>query len=564
MNVLNNKLICVISIIILINTVYGQNGGNSGGTKEQTYLILSVSYNKSSGYDGDNITIQYILSNVGTKKNQEAINILVPINIPSFLAKPSRKLQVSNDRLTSPDPQNKYIALNTSKVEEASNYKLLLDTNGCLIIDCSKLGPGNNITIYYSTYIIYTGNETKNLFSSGNLRENFDNVRNYSVRSKPFYPQTRPIILYVQDIFYDNEKYYILNNSEIIIDNHMGNAKNKNVSYIYKTKNGKYFTELTSENRINKSGEVYFGIKLYGESPKYNQSIFVVEDLATYHNRVFNLLIYLAIAFASIFLYFLVFIYLITDKKLTRLIKVIVLLILLPLIWFLIIHIPQLYYSDLILLELVISLTSYVIFIKAPNIKILKMKAHESSSGKKMLSVILTSFIISLVFTMAYYLLPVIIAPPPSVSSITALIGTLIGLAGISLQIVTYVFFIVIIYHFYKYIQETTIMKENEWIQDHLKKLFVLGSLFLMLWVYCLKKSFEYPISNDTLYYITSITISIIIIAGLLLTDKDHLQEVITSIYQHKENIIGQITGKTTPSEPGGSGEAPPHEDKKE
>jgi hypothetical protein len=93
----------------------------------------------------------------------------------------------------------------------------------------------------------------------------------------------------------------------------LGNAKNKNISYIYiyKTKNGKYFTELPPEKRINKSGEVYFGIKLDGESPKYNQSKFIVEDLATYHTKWS--LLYFLIIFTSILIYSYVFKLIITE-----------------------------------------------------------------------------------------------------------------------------------------------------------------------------------------------------------------------------------------------------------
>jgi hypothetical protein len=545
MKVLNNRLLYVIFIILIMNNAYGQHGGNGGGTKEQTDLVLNVSYNKSSGYDGDNITIQYILSNVGTKTNQEALNIIILENIPSYFVKPSRKLQVSNDRLTDSDPQNNNIALNTSKVEEASEYKLLLDTNGCLIINCSKLNPNNNITIYYSTYINYTGNENTNSFSSGNLRTDFDNVRDYLELRNTFTPMTRPIVIHTQYMFRADDKYYILNNSEINITYHSKNTINKNNLYIYKTKNENNFTELASTNRITKSGEFYFGIKLDGESPKYNQSIFIVEDLVTYHTSVFKLLICFTIAFASIFLYLLVFIYLEPEKKLTRLImKVVVLSILLGLTRSLLISIPQLYFYDVIWWVLGTALTSYVIFIKAPNVNILKIDALKSSSSKKILCILPAAFFMSFVFTILYLLLPNITAPLPS---IPAFIQIFYGIQGIGLQILIYASLLIVISYLYNSIKKTEIVKKHKWMPGYLKKISVIGYISLILWLANLKTSFEYPISNDTKYYIILSAMSVTIIIGLWLTDEDGLQEARKIIPKIKECINSLLNDGKAP-----------------
>jgi hypothetical protein len=548
MNTLNNKLIYVISIIFIMNNVYGQPGSYSGGTKVQTDLILNVSYNKSSGYDGDNITIQYILSNVGTKKNQEALNIIIPENIPSYFAKPSRKLLVSNDKLTDSDPQNRYIGLNTSKVEEASEYKLLLDTNGCLIINCSKLDSNNNITIYYSTYINYTGNENANSFSSVNVGKYYENVRNYSNPPTPFVLQTRPIIVSVQDIYYSDEKYYILNNSEININYYLGNAKNKNISYIYKTKNRKYFTELTPEKRINTSGEVYFGIKLDGEPPKYNQSIFIVEDLATHHNLKWSVL-YFLIIFISMYIFKLTVVddHLKWDERLRSHIlpQVIVLLILLALDLIFTKYIYGPYYSDVFLLQLGISFISYIILINLIN----------------SLSDIWEIVGISLVSTASFYFLPNIISSSPS---ITSSISSITGLAGIGIQtIFDLIFPIIIGLHIYNY------MNNRHWLQPDAKKgLFVIGSVILIYGLLSLKKSFAYPISINMSIYIGWISMSTVICSELLLKDMEDFINVCKKVWQLKDRL--NDTGKTesnngeaSRSSAGEASEGPSHEGEK-
>ncbi len=568
MNILNNNLLCVITIILIMNNAYGQSGGDSGSAKVQTDLVLNVSYNKSSGYDGDNITIQYILSNVGTKKNQEALNIIISENIPIYFAKPSRKLLVSNDKLTDSDPQNRYISLNTSKVEEASEYKLLLDTNGCLIINCSKLDPNNDITIYYSTYINYTGNENANSFSSVNVGKYYENVRNYSNPPTPFVLQTRPIIVSVQDIYYSDEKYYILNNSEININYYLGNAKNKNISYIYKTKKGKYFTELTSENRINKSGEVYFGLKLDGENPKYNQSIFIVEDLATYHNFKW-LLLYLLIIFASILIYSYVFELSITDGHLILkeklyvekfrfygaylilsriLLQGIVLLILFALDRTIIEYIFGLYYSDVFLWQLGSTLISYFILINLANLVSETCQRSHCHSIKGI-------FTVSLVSALTYFSLPIIIIDSPP--TISALLNSYISLQGIGFLAIILIFLLIIMRYIYNY------MTRKGWLPHPLEITFYVIALVLLFFTYKLKKTFEYPIPDETSEYISLISMSTVIIIGLLLIDKPGFRKA-CDIWPLNE-IITRIFARTQPndceatsSDEDGRGGAPP------
>ena len=562
-----NKLIFIMFVMLIINSVYGDpSGGHSGGSKKQTDLVLVGSCNKSSGIDGDNITIQYVLSNIGTEKSQDAWNIKIPINIPGFFARPSGKLQVSNDWQVCADPHNPCIVLNTSKVKETSNYKLVLDTNGCLIIDCPRLNPNNSIKISYLTYVDYSGNENTDSISSGTMREDFDNVREggYKVYPIVFSPLSRPIEVNTTDMFADGNKYYILNNSEITIDYHLLNGKSKNVSYIYRTKNENKFHELTSENRIDRAGEFNFGIKLEGEAPRYNQSIFVVEDLATYHN-IYVSVIYLIIVLISLTFYSQMLRMLSIDKRpkqtkeviIAFVIQVIMICILLGLQWsvvkyLLIGYLSWMHYSDVILWQLGISLISYVILI---NLSILIDSLNSVCGNNKIIVGI------SLVSAIIYLFLPDIIT---SHSSILELIGSVYGKPELSFQIIILLLLVIIIFWIYR------CMVIKYFQSDFQEKILfgIASSAIVLCCLACLKNSFEYPISHETLVLITA---PAIIVTGLLFMDRKNLFDPFARACQISKfgNFLhtdesNDSKVKASLSNESGNGKAPPHEDKKE
>lgn len=552
MSVCNNNLIFILFVILIINSVYGEpSGGHSGGSKIQTDLVLVGSCNKSSGFDGDNITIQYVLSNIGTKRNQLASDIVIPINIPSLFARPSERLQVSNDRQVRADHHNPYILLKTSKVEETSAYKLILDTNGCLTIDCPKLDPNNSIKISYLTHVDYSGDEDTNSIRSGIKKADFDNVRTYNDTKSiiVFCPIPRPIEVNTTNMFADGNKYYVLNNSEITIGYHPRDGKNKNVSYIYKTKDRKDFYELTSENRINRAGEFNFGIKLNGEAPRYNQSIFIVENLASYHNLPIAM-VYLIIIFLFINLYSIIFKRNPKSHIIMRLIAVPgLLVILLYCIIFALKWIPRMYlswpyYPNVILLQLCISLMSYIILLN-----LFKSSCDKISNIWPIIAISYSSF-------MLYLGLPIIICPPTTFS---AFFSQIIGYSPAI--IIIFIFIILLYYTYFKNRVPGSCSNESK------TKYCVLAApliAFIIIEVIS-EKTFEYPISTNLALYIAMITMLAVLFIGLMLIDPGGIvcarDEVINLIKKLKGP---SDDGKESSNESSCSNEAPSHEDKKE
>ena len=519
MNVLNNKLICLISIILIINNVYGQPpGGDGDGAKVQTDLVLNVSCNKSPAYDNDNVAIQCVLSNVGTKKNHVAESIIIYANIQNF-SKPSKELVVTNHHLEDTDPQNPRRILNTSKVTDTDNYKLELDTNGDLIIDCPKLNSNNSIRFNYSTYLEkehdFLDENYLSLSRTPGRISDANNVIKITPHIQPISLSTREPTIMSPDILSNlNGKYYTLNNSRINIT-----QKDKALD-IFRI-NGMIFN-LSSDKRINRSGEIQFGIQIPGESPRFNQSIITVENLATYHTNNYKYLLFSFIICISLIIYSAIF------KKISRLFKIftfrnIMLQILaVSFIWLLQWTIIEnimvedffhLYYPNIIMLELVSSLLSYVILINLPN----------SLSGNHSISHPYSILLISFCIIMIYISMPMIF----TIITSPLIYLALINIIGLTIPLFITLFILVIILYLLDNLPKSG--RKLHYITIISAILFSYLA-FSVLIAYSLIKSFEYPVSYEAFFYIGLINMSLVIIVGIALTDTNGFWKACQSI----------------------------------